>query len=45
MSDFSIGLQNELGISPQKILLLFKDEKWIDHIEVGKTWDKAPMII
>jgi hypothetical protein len=25
--------------------IVVKDEKWIDHIEVGKTWDKAPMII
>lgn len=33
-------------LKPQcEMEIVVKDEKWIDHIEVGKTWDKAPMII
>lgn len=33
-------------LKPQcEMEIVVKDEKWINHIEVGKTWDKAPMIV
>lgn len=33
-------------LKPQcEMEIVVKDEKWIDHIEVGKTWSQAPMIV
>lgn len=33
-------------LKPQcEMEIIVSDERWIEHIQVGQTWDKAPMII